>query len=328
MTGTSTRPSSTALRWGRPWIWGTACLLIATPFFLSGRGMDFLPFVLVLIGGLLIGRSALAALGRIRPVRRGTVVHVVLAVTLVAGGVLGTRFGGWDSAASLPAPLGALVVMVLLAMMPAGAWIALAALGRVSVGTRAAAEAALPTPPAWERTRATVRVTVIALVLRMRTLVIVIVASAVGLGLVAVAVLIAFDRLVTAAGPRFAVVLVAIVLAAPLLGMLHLTVRRRSGPVTLTLEPAAIRVSGLGIDRFTRFRDLDELRWQAGGEYARVVVRDAGGPELSLFLGFAGARATAALPALPDHVRADLTAAGLVESVDRGGLVRFTRPRR
>lgn len=308
------------------WIPALGSATAAAPFYLSGAGMQFVPFLLTLIAGALGGVWLVGLTFVMRPPGAGLAVHAGLAVVLTTAMIALNAGDGWGVIGALPTPVGPLAILSAMAAIPMTGWVAMSLLGRLveaipSRRSATAEEVPKPVAPAWERSRGQWAVTIDALPLRMRTLVLVILVIVLVCGGATLALLIRFEAAVYILGTRVSLLLVAALTALPVLALLHAAARRRtrSHRIRFTVDALLIDEARMG------FAEVSDLRWQPAGEYARLTVRTRDGVDRSLFLGFAGARATAGLPALPAEIERGLAEAGLTRTQNKRGLVRWRR---
>lgn len=308
--------------WRSPWAWGALLLLIALPWYLSGVGLDLLPYLLTLVGGWTFGFSFVNLTLRM-PQQRGLVLHVVVAV-LAAAVVATVIFGDIIPPAGLPDRFRALLVLLQMAAIPAIGWTWLALIGRVtSAVQRPRVE---KTVPGFGRENDGSIVRFPAVRMPIRDLRIAVVVLVVVLGGGAVALLIAFDAFVL--GPKMTVILLGTVIGLPAYYGLMAYYHRRTIEASVWFAPGRMRIVA-DAERFeVDFADIRMLRWRTDSEEARVEVRtDA--VELSLIAGLARVPkgAAAALPGLPRHVRRSLELAGLSPGTGRAkGMTTWTRP--
>ena len=295
-----------------PWLWAGVLLAGALPWYLVGDGLEFVPFLLGLVGGWLCGFGFVNATFRMSPPRRGAVVHVVGAV--LAGALLWFSTQLWPGLApALPTWARSTLFLLQMASIPAAGWIWLALLSRITSLARRPARAA-PAPPGWEEDYDGSVVRFTAVPMRLRTLTLQIVALVALGGAVCVVLLVVFDDLAMSLGPRILVIILGVAVALPLYGLLRLRNAGRSVDCSVAFGKKRMRVSVRESIHDLEYRRLDELIWVKGTDYARVEVVEAGGVErVSLMIGVARQPpgVAAGLPPLSRRIVRTLEAAGL-----------------
>lgn len=330
MTATDPQPAIGTSRWrrllGSPLVWASVCAAIALPWFVSGAGMEFFPFLLAIVAGWACGFSFVNATGRAVRMRRAVALHVFGAVASAALVVVGAEFGG-PFAAALPEPLGAVVLFLQFAAIPAAGWVWLALLARLveAVGRRSPHR--VPVVPAWEREGDAAMVRFAAVPMRSRTLSLLIgVTAAVG-GALAFALLVVLDDAVLRLGARLSIILVGVLIALPLHLLIASRLRRLTRPCWVRLDGERLEIGVGGVRHGVPLRELEVLVWRPRSEYARVEAR-GGGLDVSLVVGVARTPngVAAELPEPTRHVRRTLEDAGLrLERAPGGRVLAFRR---
>ncbi|MFF2273659.1 hypothetical protein ACFVTX_15385 [Agromyces sp. NPDC058136] len=304
-----------------PLVWAALCFALTVPWFVTGQGMEFVPYVLMLVGGWLCGFSFVNLTFRMTPERNGVIVHVIGAV--VAGALVWLMVDvGQPLLETAPEPIKIAFIIAQFATIPAAGWIWLGLIHRITwaVGRPSKKRPARVTPE-WVRAEtgrgSEVRFTAVPMTMRALTTAIVLIVAVVGA--IAVVALIALDDYIMQLGPRFAIFVVGVVLALPAYVIYMAIVQRRtldctigfgddrlwlrtsSGAATAT-EPSATVV---------KFDQLDELVWRCRSDYARIELRGAN-LDLSLITGISKSRPgfTSELPELPRRVRGRLVDLG------------------
>ena len=321
-------------------LWAAACIAVALPWYLSGDGLTFFPFVLSLVGGWLCGHAIVSATFAMQPPRRGAIVHAVVALVLAAALYALVSFGP-EVTGDLPEPTRRALFLVQMAAIPGVTWIWFGVIARLT--------GALPLPrrkqsphrapsanreardPEWEFDADAAVLHFTAIPMRLRTVGLQIAAIVLVGGSGAAGVAILLHEFSVIAGPRFLIVVIAALIAFPAYVIYVVLLKRRT-------VPCAVRVSR---DRLylhwgeravqVRLDEIESLSWRCDSEYARVVlvspVRD-----VSLIVGLARAAqgVRPQLPALPPRVveqleEAGLERAGLVRARSRNGVETFRR---
>ncbi|MFF2494090.1 hypothetical protein [Agromyces sp. NPDC058064] len=320
---------------GSPLIWAAVCLALTVPWFLAGQGMEFVPYLLMLVGGWLCGFAFVNATLSMTPARTGAVVHVL-------GAVIAAAFV-WFAVDVAPALLEAApewvaagFVILQFAAIPASAWIWLGLISRATaaIGARDARRAAgrpARVTPEWERAThgrgSAVRFA--AVPLRMSTLTGIIIAITLVGGILCTVALIAVDDVVMNLGPRFAIVFVGVFIALPAYLLFRRRMRARTVDSVVEFGDDELRLV-IGADAAVQrlpYRDLELLVWRARSDYARLEVRGSG-LDVSLVAGVAAPRDgfTAELPPLSRRVIGRLQDLGLTLERRRRGEVLVFRP--
>ncbi|MFF2277651.1 hypothetical protein [Agromyces sp. NPDC058126] len=321
-----------------PLVWAAVCFALTVPWFAAGQGMEFVPYLLMLVGGWLCGFSFVNLTFRIRPERDGAILHVVGAV--VAGALVWFMVDvGQPLLETAPEPIKIAFIIAQFATIPAAGWIWLGLLSRITsaVGRPSKKRPARVTPE-WVRAEtgrgSEVRFTAVPMTMRALTTAIVLIVMVVGA--VAVVALIAVTEYVVQLGPRFAIFLVGVVFALPAYFIYMAVVQRRTldctigfGDDRLWLRTDASATGAIGASTtIVKFDELDELVWRCNSDYARVELRGAN-LDVSLITGIAKGRRgfTAELPALPRRVLGRLADLGFeLERSKRDEVLTFRRP--
>lgn len=306
----------------RPVRWALAATAVVVVLLLGAGALiqqqfepDFLPFLMSIVAGAVLGVTVTSLL-RLLPSRVGPVVH--LAVTL----------GGWagvwwmtqaDMYAALPASAHGTAYAVMLALPPALAWLSLTLIGWISALARRPAVQLIN--PEWvhEPRRATISFPAVETTLRTLTIWIVAVVLIGGLGIAAL--LIATGDAALMFGPRFMLVLLAVVFGIPAYVGLVAVLRRRQADYQIQFGMDRVEVHSKRGDRTVRYEQIRDLWWGGGGEYSRLRVRTTSGERLEIVAGLAKLPRGrgAVLPPLPRVVQMRLENAGLVNRSKRRG---------
>ncbi|MBW1640002.1 hypothetical protein G3H63_13100 [Microbacterium resistens] len=314
----------------RPLVWAALCAVVAMALHGGGGDAEFPVFLLAIVAGWLCGFAFVTATERIAPEPRGLLVHVAGAVVVGAAGLLLVS-GGSERLADLPDRVYGAVLILVLGVPPAAAWILITLFARVmalvgarvkaAVGTRPA-----PAAPSWEGDGEGAVVRFTAVRLRIRTLALAIVGVVLVLGGGCVALLIALDDVVVRMGPRLSIVLAGLVLGLPAYLLLAASIRRRSIPCSVRFVRDRLQVRAGAETAELRLSEIELLRWRTETEYARVEVCGAG-VDLSLVVGMARPPEGGAprIPALSPRVMDLLASAGLRQEGGGRGVVTFRR---
>ncbi|MFE6964731.1 hypothetical protein ACFVAJ_06445 [Agromyces sp. NPDC057679] len=314
---------------GSPLVWAAVCFALTVPWFAAGQGMEFVPYLLMLVGGWLCGFSFVNLTFRIRPERDGVILHVVGAV--VAGVFLWVAIElSRPLLETAPEPLKIAFLIVQFAAIPAAGWIWLGLLSRITSAVgRPSKKRPSPVAPEWVRaeTGRGSEVGFTAVPMTMRALTTAIVLIVVVVGAVAVVALIAVTEHVVQLGPRFAIFLVGVVFALPAYFIYMAIVQRRTLDCTIGFGDDRLWLRTDASTTIVKFDELDELVWRCRSDYARVELRGAN-LDVSLITGIAKGRPgfTAELPALPRRVVGRLTDLGFaLERSKRDEVLTFRR---
>ncbi|GAA1780274.1 hypothetical protein GCM10009748_11900 [Agromyces lapidis] len=312
-----------------PLVWAAVCFALTVPWFAAGQGMEFVPYLLMLVGGWLCGFSFVNLTFRIAPERDGVILHVIGAVAAAAFLWFAIELGR-PLLETAPEPLKIAFVIVQFAAVPAAGWIWLALLSRITsaVGRPSKSKPA-PATPEWERAEhgrgSEVRFAAIPMTMRALTTAIVVIVVVVGA--VAAAALIAAGDVIYLVGARLAIIIVGVAFALPAYFAYLAVVRRRTLDCTIGFGDDRLWLRTDASTTVVRFDDLDELVWRCRSDYARVEVRGAG-VDVSLIAGAARSRPgfTSELPALPRRVLGRLRDLGFeLERSKRDEVLTFRR---
>lgn len=295
-----------------PAIASLVLLALALPWHLAGSGLDFLPFLLGLVGGALGGMAFLNwTLGMRRRVT-GTLVHLAGTLLLSAGlYVLVSTHGALLD--GLPEPVRMVIFLLQMSAIPAVGWLWLGLIGRLSSAvTRPSATRPAPVAPEWVDDPAGTYVEVPAVPLTMRALTMIIVGIVVLVGAVLVAVLIGFDLLAHITSPRFLILFAGLLFALPAYAALRRWCAVRTVPCRIAFHGNTVTVTVDGAATVFPLADIDELRWATATDYARVEIRTHRA-RLDLLVGMAKTPkgTLAQLPRLRGRFERALTGAGL-----------------
>lgn len=308
--------------------WGVLLLALAAPWFASGNGMDFLPFLLTLVGGWFLGSAFVNATTEIESRGRAALVHAIGAV--VVGGLMASGITwGLGLTRLLPDPLGAVLFELYFAAIPAAGWIWLGLFARIGDLLQKPASAQ-PRPPEWKSgggEGAVVRFPGVPI--PMRRLNGIIAGSVFAGGAVAAVILILLGDVVLNLGPRLMIVLFGLAIGLPIYSVVSARLRRGTVPCAVRFGGRRLWIE-VGDERHVLdVADLDLLAWRCGSDYARVEARGRG-MDVSIIAGIAKTEKgmAADLPPLSRRMTRVLEANGLVsESSRRDGLTIFRRPR-
>lgn len=311
-----------------PAITSVGLLALALPWHLSGSGLDFVPFLLGLVGGALAGMAFLNwTLGMRSPVV-GTLIHVAgtLLLSLALYLVVSSRGAVLDG---LPEWLRELAFLLQMSAIPAVGWLWLGLIGRVSsaVSTPSSSRPA-PVAPEWVDERSGTYVDVPAVVLTMRALTTIIVGIVIVVGAVLLAVLIGFDILANLTSPRFLIIFAGLLFALPAYAALSWWCAARTVPCRIAFHGGTVTVTVDGVSTAIRLADITELTWATSTDYARVEIRSNRAP-VDLLVGMAKTPkgSLAQLPTLRRRFVDALTEAGLEpQRTKRAHLSVFRRP--
>lgn len=283
--------------------------------------LGFLPFILMLVGGLFIGIWFVGLTFGMR--RFGALVHTV--VVIVAGAVMFAVIETKPDLSGLPEGARAAIVTLQLALNPAWGWAALALLSRVTHRVTPTAPVVALTLPEWtgERERRELRVPVLALTMRQLTLWIV-GAIVVGATLV-IPFMIVIDPVRLNWPPQLVIIAIGVI-ALPITLAARALLAWRT--VDAVISWRRLRLEIVAGDRTVtvNLTDIRLLRWRRDSDYARVEVHTAT-ESITLLAGIARVPKGVApqLPALPPRFVAALEAAGLTRSVTKRGVEEFAR---
>lgn len=310
-----------------PLAWAAVCFVLTVPWFVAGQGMEFVPYLLMLVGGWLCGFSFVNLTFRMTPERHGVIVHVIGAV--VAWAFLWVAIDlGRPLLETAPEPLKIAFMIVQFAAIPAAGWIWLGLIHRITwaVG-RPSKKRPARVAPEWVRAEtgrgSEVRFTAVPMTMRALTTAIVLIVVVVGA--VAVVALIAVTEHIVQLGPRFAVFLVGVVFALPAYVISMAIVRRRTLDCTIGFGDDRLWLRTGESTTVVKFDDLEELVWRCKSDYARIELHGAG-LDISLMTGVAKSRPgfTGELPALPKRVLGRLADLGFeLERSKRGEVLTF-----
>ena len=306
--------------WRHAWVWGVVLLLSALPWYLSGAGVDLLPYLLTLVGGWTFGFSFVNLTLGMRA-RRGLVLHVAAAV-LFGLLVWATIFGHIPIDERLPEAARAVLFLLQMASIPAIGWVWLALIGRATsaVGRPRSDRVA----PEWTREEGGSVVRFSAVPMRLRELHTAIVVIVLAGGGAVLTMLIALDSFVF--GPRMLLLILGLLVGLPAYLALSAHYRRRTVDASVRFDSDSIRVTYGTESVETPLQSIRMLRWRTAGEEARIELR-TDTADLSLVAGLARVPkgVAAELPPLPRFVRRSLALAGLEQKDGRAkGLTTWT----
>lgn len=302
--------------------WAVVCFAIALPWTITGRAVDFVPFVCLLIAGFLCGISVLRALSRAKSQRAAFWLHLELAIAFVVLGVLLVPRLSEISEQLLTVLPEAVVSLLWACFMMSITGVGIIWLGLLSrvtamVTSRSGPD---PEPPQWESVGPGARIAFTAVVMtRSAYLVLVSCAGLVGAA-VCVSVFVLAEPIVGRWGPKLLLLVFGICIGVPIYFAVRGVLRSRSRACTVTFARGRIIVTAGERRIDNALGDLDALVWHESGEAARIELR-SGATELTLLVGVArqarGVRA--ALPPLSRRVRAELAEAGLPDPISSSG---------
>lgn len=296
-------------------------LTTAVALSLATGDLGFLPFLLMLIGGLLIGIWFVGVTFRMR--RVGALVHTV--VVIVAGAVMFAVIHAKPDLSGLPEWSRAVIVTLQLALNPAWGWTALALLSRVTHRVTPKAPVVALRLPEWtgERDRRELRVPVLAMTMRQLTLWIV---GAIVLGAtLVVPFMIVIDPVRLNWPPQLVIIAIGVI-ALPIALAARALLARRTVDAVISWRRLRLEVVAGGRTVTANLADIRLLRWRRDSDYARVEVHTVT-ESITLLAGIARVPKGVApqLPALPPRFVAALEAAGLIRSVTKRGVEEFVR---
>jgi len=300
-----------------PLFWALVCGVLAVPGY-RGGDLEFLSFLLTLVGGWLCGFSFVNATLRM-PDRRGLIVHIAGAVG--AGLVLWLLIEAVPALlAPKPNPARAFLAVLQMAAVPAAGWVWLALIGRVTamIGARDAAKA--PPAPQWEAAERGSLARFRAVPLGTRTLAFWCILTAVVVAIVILVVLIATGGTILNLGPKLFLLLCVAVPGLPAYLLMSWLLRRRAVDCAVRFDADRLRIEVAGAERRIRYRELERLVWRTEGDFARIEARGSG-VDLTLMAGIARkpGGTPAALPTLSRRGVRLLEEAGLASRTLRGG---------
>lgn len=322
-----------------PVVWFVVCTLVAVPFFLAERGVELVPMIATIVGGLLAGATLLGVIEAAPSMKVRVVTHLVVTAAAVGVAMLLTRKDVGEAIGALPAPWNGLLFMPVLGSAFCAGWLAFTLLGRVPLSfvkdKPATAETALaarivgapdlPTPRfevsrSGENTQWRVTVRAVPLPLARLGWIIALVVIVVG-GLVA-GILISLDQ-AGLPSSRWFIILLGFAIGMPIAAAVYAWFRRASQEHTISLTADRLRIVTQRTLIEVSLADLDYLEWRVGSDYARIVARDhESDTDISLMVGLTGS----ALPTLPQNLRRTLTGAGLEERSNTArGMRTYTR---
>ena len=283
--------------------------------------LGFLPFILMLVGGLLIGIWFVGLTFRMR--RFGALVHTV--VVIIAGSVMFSVIHAKPDLSGLPESARAAIVTLQLALNPAWGWAALALLSRVTHRVTPKVPVVALEVPAWagERDRRELRIPALVMTMRQLTLWIV---GAIALGAALVIPLMVVIDPVRLNWPPQLVIIAIGVIALPIALAARALLARRT--LEGRVDWLRLRLEVVAGDRTlsSNLADIRLLRWRRDSDYARVELHTAT-ESITLLAGIARVPKGVApqLPALPPRLVAALEEAGLTRRVTKRGVEEFAR---
>lgn len=307
-----------------PLFWALICGALAVPWYLAGD-LEFIPFLLTLVGGWLCGFSFVNATLRM-PARRGLVVSIAGAVA--AALLLWLLIQAVPAMlAPKPNPARALLAVLQMAAVPAAGWVWLGLIGRItaSIGARDAAKA--PPAPQWEAAARGSIARFRAVPLSRREIVLWwVLTVTVALALVALVLVVTGGRILEV-GPKTFLMLYVLLPGLPAYLLISWLLRRRAVGCAVGFEAELLRIEIDGVVERIRYRELDRLVWCAEGDLARIEARGSG-VDRTLVAGIARRPGgNAALPVLSRRALRLLEEAGLAAQTRRGSrALTFVRP--
>lgn len=304
----------------QPLIWAAVLLGTAIPWYLSGNGLDFVPYLLVLVGGALCGMTFVNATLSMKRPGLGAVIHCVVAV-VVGGAMWWLVFRGNTIFDDSPSALKSALLLVQMAGLPAAGWIWLGIISRLSsLASKPATKAPERVAPAWDEQSTGSLVHFSAIALPMRTLIVIIVATIAATGSLTALALIAADYYLGIVSVRFTVIVAGALFALPAYLYIKARLSRRTMPCTAAFTQTQFLVTAGSERHVFPYSQIEKLLWRCNSDYARIEVHTQDSA-LSLITGLAKAPGNA-LPQLPQLSRRTL------RSLNEGGLAqeRTRRP--
>lgn len=311
-----------------PLLWAAVFFALAIPGYLTGIGLDFLPYICGLIGGWLCGLSVVNLTYRMPDQQRALWVHLGIAV--VSGALLYALITTGPSPVKvLVTPYRELFFLIQMAAIPAIGWVWIAFLGRLTTLAQRPSRAPQKqrTAPTWIADERGSAVEFSAIAMRLSTLgwiialTIAIVAPFVALTLIWA------DWFLRIAGTYLIIIAVGLVFALPAYAVLTRVLRRRTQRCTIRFHGPTLEVT-VGEEVLSlNLGELTSFTWRTTTDYARVEVRTAT-TRRSLITGIARAPrgVLPELPPLSGAMRNSLRAAGLQERpARRPGVSLFAR---
>ncbi|MGW8483155.1 hypothetical protein ACWGJP_08435 [Microbacterium sp. NPDC055903] len=309
-----------------PWLWSVMLLVAAAVWLRVTDDLGFAAYLLMLVGGVLVGVGFVNATFRMPP-RAGLLVHLLGAV---ASGAALAVLASIESASmdGAPRPVVIVVTVVQFAAIPAAGWILIGLLGRIgsAISARDAAKAPVRIGPAWEEERDRAELRFAAIPLDMKALTAVIVGVVVVGGSIVAAVMIATGDLAERLGARIVIIVIGVLVALPAYAIVSAVLRRRTVAATVEISRDRLRVDAGGIRVDLALDEVDELLWRPDSDYARFEVR-ADRLHLTLNAGLAKVPKSVApqLPELTRPIRTRLERAGLQRRRGRHGATLYRR---
>lgn len=311
-----------------PLFWAAVLTAIASPWYLAGDGIEFVPFVLALVTGWLCAFAFVGAAVRMPP-RRGFAVH--LAGAVAAGVWLWFLAGGHGGALTGPSqPAAALVSFLQFAAPTTAGWVWITLIGRIAglVGAGGKQRAEARSLPAWERDDDAWMLSFNAVPMRTRSVAIAAALVTALAATVGAVLLFAFYDRALAAGPYLVILALGVVVALPTHTAFSAIVRRRTVAARVWFGRSSLRIQSgeprhpsptlAPFDLTIAYRDLDEVTWREDGQFARLEVRTRGGRVVSLLAGFARVPRNVLVGLPPLHRR---TVAALIDAGLTSGAV-------
>lgn len=319
------RPDAGWRRWfvAAPAIVGVALCAAGALTGASGSELELPAYLCVIVGGWALAFATVNAVdGLADPV--AWIVHSILALAVIA--LLSGFLPALEALRTLPGPWRRPLGFALLAVPPAGGWVLLTLLGRVSTlfERRAARRAAALPRPAWSGSDSRPELTITAARFSPRRLTTLVIAVTVVGGIIAAAIVILTERWVTRLGPMALIVLLGVFIGLPLYGIVRTIVNRRRTRITLAWTTGGLAME-TGSSWTVPFPTLTRFVWRERGDMARVEVHTAQRSETFL-VGMVRQSGGAAseLPPLQHRMVRALEHAGFRRR-DHRGVVRFDR---
>ncbi|WP_157883996.1 hypothetical protein [Arthrobacter alpinus] len=311
----------------QPLVWAAALLGTAIPWYLSGHGLDFVPYLLVLVGGALCGMTFVNATLSMKRTGLGAVIHFVVAV-VVGGAMWWLVFRGNTILDDSPGALKSAVLLVQMAGIPAVGWMWLGIISRLSsLASKPSTKDPERVAPVWEEQPTGTLVHFAAITMPLRTLIVIMVATIAAAGSLTALALIAAEYYLGIVSVRFTLIVAGALVALPAYLFIKARFSRRTVPCTAAFTQTQLLVTTGTEQHVFRYSQIEKLLWRCTSDYARIEVHTQDST-LTLITGIAKAPRTVLgqLPELSRSTVRSLNEGGLAKKrTKRPGLTEFCR---